>query len=271
MCRAYGVSRAGYYARAKRQPSERMQKDVELAGRIEQIHKGSRGTYGSPRIAEALRSEGETIGKHRVARLMQQQQLKARSASLYLNHAALKAFYLSVPNRQLDVPITQPDQVWVGDITYLKVGTVWRYLAVIMDKCSRHVLGWALSTKRDAKLTIKVLNAAVRNRKPPAGLIFHTDRGIEYASHAFRNRLAYWGITQSMNRPGRMTDNAHMESFFHSMKSDVYHGKRFGDEQAIKKMVKRYIPFYNEERLHSSLNYVSPMAYEKMLEKTGVN
>jgi transposase InsO family protein len=270
MCRAYGVSRAGYYAYARRAPSARMQKDVELAGKIEKIHQASHGTYGSPRITEALRHEGETIGKHRVARLMQQQQIKARTASLYLSHAALKAFYLSVPNRQLEVAVTQPDQVWVGDITYLKVGKVWRYLAVIMDKCSRQVLGWGMSTKRDAKLTINVLNAAVRNRKPPAGLIFHTDRGIEYSSHAFRNRLAYWGITQSMNRPGRMTDNAHMESFFHSMKSDVYHGRRFGDELAIKKVVKRYMPFYHEERLHSSLNYVSPKAYEKMLSKTGV-
>lgn len=270
MCRAYGVSRAGYYARIKRKPSARRQEDVALTGRIERIHQASRGTYGSPRVVQALRNEGQTVGKHRVARLMQQARLKARSAKLYYPHAGLKAFFLSVPNRQKDVVLTQPDQVWVGDITYLKVGTVWRYLAVIMDKCSRHVLSWAMSAKRDAKLTLKVLNAAVRNRRPPAGLIFHTDRGIEYASHAFRNRLAYWGITQSMNRPGRMTDNAHMESFFHSMKSDVYHGRRFSDEQEIKAMVKSYIPFYNEKRLHSSLNYVSPKAYEKMLDQTGV-
>jgi putative transposase len=271
MCRAYGVSRAGYYARIKRQSSARKKKDDELVHRIERIHQTSRGTYGSPRITQALRSQGETIGKHRVARLMQQQGLKARSASLYYRHAALNAFFLSVPNRQNDVEVTQPNQVWVGDITYLKVGTTWRYLAVVMDKCSRQVLGWAISTKRDAKLTVNVLNAAVRKRRPPAGLIFHTDRGIEYASHAFRNRLAYWGITQSMNRPGRMTDNAHMESFFHSMKSDVYHGKKISDEQEAKEMVQRYIPFYNEERLHSALNYVSPANYEKMLDQTGVH
>jgi transposase InsO family protein len=144
------------------------------------------------------------------------------------------------------------------------MGAIYRYLAVVMDKYSRRVLGWAYGKRKDVALTLKALDRAVRSRRPKPGLIFHTDRGIEYAADAFKARLAELGITQSMNRPGKVTDNAYIESFFHSMKADIVHGLRFDEDREIERAVHAYIPFYNGTRLHSSLNYVPPATFERL-------
>jgi putative transposase len=262
MCRLYGVTRAGYYAWRHRGASARDQANDRLWKKIQRIHSKSRDTYGSPRVHEALKASGEGVSKGRVERLMRKKALKARVARLYRSNPAHHAFYASIPNQQLARIATAPDQVWVGDVTYLKVGAVWRYLAVVMDKYSRRVVGWSLGKERDANLTIAALNRAVFNRRKASGVIFHTDRGIEYAAYAFRGRLGQLGFIQSMNRPGTMIDNAHIESFFHSMKSDVIHGKRFHDDREIEKEIRSYMPFYNYERLHSSLGYLPPAKYE---------
>ena len=142
---------------------------------------------------------------------------------------------------------------------------MFRYLAVVLDKCSRRVLGWAYGKTRDVKLTLRALDRAVHNRRPPCGLVFHSDRGMEYANTAFKQRLARLGILQSMNRPGKMTDNAYIESFFHSLKSDIVHGLRFDEDHQIVAEVRDYMRFYNYKRLHSSLGYVSPATYEQQL------
>lgn len=218
-----------------------------------------------PRVTRALRQAGSRVSENRVARLMRERSLKARAARLYRANPANHAFFTSIPNRQLTTIAEQPDQVWVGDITYLKVGTAWRYLAVVMDKCSRRIVGWSLGRNRYADLTLRALERAVVNRRPHAGLIFHTDRGIEYAAHAFRERLAQLGFIQSMNRPQRINDNAHMESFFHSLKSEAIHGNTLSDDREALAAVRSYLPYYNHSRLHSSLNYVSPAAYEQQL------
>jgi transposase InsO family protein len=265
MCRVYEVSRAGYYAWQGRAPSDRAQKRGRLVAAIERVHAASGETYGSPRVTRALRQSGYTVSENRVARLMRERCLKARAARLYRANPANHAFFTSIPNRQLAILAQQPDQVWVGDITYLKVGTAWRYLAVVMDKWSRRIVGWSLGRHRYANLTLRALDRAVANRRPRAGLIFHTDRGIEYAAHAFRQRLAHLGFIQSMNRPQRMNDNAHMESFFHSLKSESIHGKTFVDDREAIAAVRSYLPYYNHSRLHSSLNYVSPATYEQQL------
>ena len=188
--------------------------------------------------------------------------LRARAAKLYRAIPGLHAFFTSVPNRQLDRLTTSPDQVWVGDITYLKVGHTWRYLAVVMDRYSRRIVGWSMSGHKDAGLTLAALNHAVFNRRPPPGLLFHSDRGIEYAAYAFRARLAALGFVQSMNRPREVTDNAHMESFFHSMKTDVVHGVSLASQDDVDRLLRSYIPYYNRVRLHSGLGYRSPVDYE---------
>jgi len=191
-------------------------------------------------------------------------------ATIRYTNPTLQRFFAGARNEQLEVDLQAPDQVWVGDITYLKVGGIYRYLAVVMDKYSRRIVGWAYGKRKDVALTLKALNRAVRYRSPARGLIFHTDRGIEYAAGAFKERLAELGITQSMNRPGKINDNAYIESFFHSMKSEIVHGLTFTEDREIEQAVRAYVPFYNGTRLHSSLNYVPPATYEQ-LARPGVN
>lgn len=266
MCRLYGVTRAGFYAWQQRCASYRDIENAALLRRIKAIHEDSDSTYGSPRITSQLKQEGVKVGRHRVARLMRENQVKAKAATLYYRKsAAHNLFYASIPNRGLKALATQPNQVWVGDVTYLKVGTEWRYLAVVMDKCSRRIVGCSLGKERTVSLTLKALNQARQARRPSSGLLFHSDRGAEYGAYAYRQRLASLGIVQSMNRPGRMTDNAFMESFFHSMKADVIHGRRFESDKELRSVVRRYMSFYNEQRLHSGLNYLPPAKFEAMI------
>ena len=265
MCRVYGVTRGGFYAWCGRGCSRRATDNAALLPRIQAIHAASRGTYGSPRVYQVLRRDGCTVGEKRIARLMHEHGIKARVAQLTYTNPALVRYFAQIPNRQLELPVTGPDQVWVGDITYLKVGSLWRYLAVVLDKYSRRVLGWSFGKQKNVRLTLRALNRALAKRRPKAGLVFHTDRGIEYAAQAFKDRLAELKITQSMNRPGKVTDNAYIESFFHSLKTDVVHGVRFAEDREVRAVVRSYVPFYNTARLHSSLNYLSPATYEKQL------
>ncbi len=264
MCRVYDVTRAGYYAWRSRERSGRERENTVLASRIRVVHEASRGTYGSPRVYQVLRRRGCRASENRVARLMRAHGIRARVATIRYTNPTLQRFFAGARNEQLEVNLKAPDQVWVGDITYLKVGGIYRYLAVVMDQYSRRVLGWAYGKRKDVALTLKALDRAVGYRKPPRGLIFHTDRGIEYAAGAFKERLAELGITQSMNRPGTINDNAYIESFFHSMKSDIVHGLTFTEDCPIESAVRAYVPFYNNTRLHSSLNYVPPATYERL-------
>jgi transposase InsO family protein len=269
MCRLYGVTRAGFYAWRSRERSERERQNELLAGEIRAVHAQSQGIYGSPRVHRVLRDRGHRVGKHRVARLMRTHGIKARVATIRYTSPGIQRHFGSTRNEQLELELSAPDQVWVGDITYLKVGELQRYLAVVMDKYSRRVVGWSYGRRRDVRLTLAALDRAVRSRRPGSGLVFHTDRGTEYAALAFRERLAELGFTQSMNRPGKVTDNAFIESFFHSMKSEIYHGIRFGSDLEAGAALKAYLPFYNEHRLHSSLQYVSPATFERQARATG--
>jgi putative transposase len=264
MCRCYGVTRAGYYQWRSRERSERERRNQGLLARIRRVHSESHGTYGSPRVHWALRSKGENASENRVARVMRAHCIKGRVATLRYTNRKLQSFFDTGRNEQLELELTGPDQVWVGDITYLKVGPVYRYLAVVMDKYSRRILGWAYGPRKDVALTLKALNRAAHTRRPQPGLIFHTDRGVEYAAGAFKARLAQLGIRQSMNRPDKVTDNAFIESFFNSMKAEVYHGVRYQRDREIRAALKKYLPFYNGARLHSSLNYVSPATFEQL-------
>lgn len=265
MCRLYGVTKSGFYAWKARGRSKRSIEDERLWPTIEQIYKESRSTYGSPRIYKALQECGVRIGRKRVERLMRARGVKARCVKAY--HRSKKGqmrYYYTIPNRSLGITPTRPDQVWVSDITYLKVGNgQWRYLATVMDKYSRRIIGSSLSKHKDVALTLAAFNQAVKFRQPKPGTIFHTDRGTEYGTFTFRERLAEVGFVQSMNRPnGKMTDNAVMESFFHTLKAECTHGVHFANEQEVASCIYSYIPFYNSQRLHSSLGYLSPEEYE---------
>ena len=269
MCRLYGVTRTGFYAWRSRERSERERQNEALAAEIRVVHAESRGIYGSPRVHRVLRKRGHRVGKNRVARLMRAHGIKARVARIRYTSPGMQRYFGAVLNEQLDLELKRPDQVWVGDITYLKVGAIYRYLAVVMDKYSRCVVGWSYGVRKDVALTLRALNSAVRGRRPGPGVVFHSDRGTEYAGTAFKERLTELGFIQSMNRPGKMTDNAFIESFFHSMKSEIYHGLRFERDDDIHAALRSYLPFYNHDRLHSSLQYVPPATFEQQARRTG--
>jgi transposase InsO family protein len=229
---------------------------------IRRIFQASEQTYGSPRIHVVLRESGIRVGRKRVARLMRQAGLQARCARIYRRLPGTREFFCTVPNRIVDLETKRVNQVWVGDVTYLKSGGRWRYLAVVLDRHSRRVLGWHLGLRKDPSLTMKALRRALAGREVKRRLIFHSDRGVEYAAYAYRTRLAALGIIQSMRRRRRINDNAFMESFFHSMKSEALDKRPFDDDDALCAAIGQYMRRYNRTRLHSSLGYRSPIAYE---------
>jgi transposase InsO family protein len=220
------------------------------------------GVYGSPKVTEALRQEGMVVGENRVARLMRENELVARCTRIYRRHAGLNRFFARIGNEIRDKQATGPDQIWVGDVTYLEVNGVWRYLAMVMDLYSRKIVGWSLSRRRDGSLSLAAFKRATKNRLLKSGLYFHSDRGAEYIATKYQDWLKDKGVIQSMNRKGKMNDNATMESFFHNFKAERVHRNEFTTEKELRGTVSSYVSFYNERRLHSSLGYVSPTLYE---------
>ena len=174
-------------------------------------------------------------------------------------------FYASIGNEIHELEATGPDQIWVGDVTYLRVNKEWRYLAMIMDKFSRKIVGWSLSTKRNVDLSLTAFKRAATNRLLQAGLYFHSDRGSEYVAHKYQTWLKKNGVIQSMNRQGVMNDNAEMESFFHQFKAERLHGNEYTTEKELRAVIIEYVGFYNQKRIHSSLEYSTPNDYEVMM------
>jgi transposase InsO family protein len=249
-----------------RPTSPRKESDQHLLKKIKTIFKEHLKTYGSPRIHEALRKMGIFVSRKRIARLMRDNALVARANRIYQHKPGTKRYLETMINIRKDMAKpTGINQQWAADLTYLRLGRKWVYLSVVIDLYSRRVIGWAMGHKKDVELTHESIRRAIVNRKPAPGLVFHTDRGAEYRAYAIGDLLAKYEIVASANRPGRCTDNAEMESFFHTLKSDVIHGYRFDDYWTLRDLVAGYIQhFYNRKRIHSSLDFNSPVEYETM-------
>lgn len=248
----------------KRDLSLRAKADISLLAHINRVFIANRQTYGSPRVFHALRREGIHTSEKRVARLMRENGLRARALKTYSRPAKVKFFYKAIKNNRKDIEkATKINQQWSGDITYLKVGARWHYLAVVIDLYSRRVIGWAFGKNKTTSLTLKALQLAINKRKPTDNVLFHTDRGAEYRAHVVQQFLVKHNIKASMNRPGCCTDNAEVESFFHSLKADLIRGNKFETKNELHSKLKGYLNyFYNRQRLHSSLGYKTPAEYE---------
>jgi transposase InsO family protein len=262
-CALYGVTRAGYYAWRHRRESAHQVQDRLLVQAMSEIFHGSGGTYGSPRLHRALRSSGHRTSRRRVERLMRASGWRARVVRVYRRKAGTRRWFARHPNRVQRTQAKRPNQIWVGDVTYVAVGRRWWYLVIVLDQYSRRVLAWRLGSVRDGRLTGAALQAALRRRRPGTGLIFHSDRGSEFLGTVFGRALANHGVRQSMTRGAAPDENAHMESFFHSLKSDLIHGETFDDIRELRRRLQRYVRYYNHRRLHSALNYQSPVDYER--------
>jgi len=263
-CRALGVSRPGFYAWSRRGESTHAKDDRRLAVLVLEAHERSRRIYGSPRVHADLLAAGERVSRKRVIRLMQNQDLKARVRRRYKcttmsDHDQPVAANILARRFEADVP----NQRWVGDTTELRIGDSGRlFLAAIVDLFSRYVVGWALSAVNDRHLAIKALEMALRRRCPDAGLLHHSDQGSPYASEAYQNELTARGITCSMSRRGNCHENAAMESWLSTYKFEL--GERFETYADAKKKSFGYIEvFYNQQRRHSALDYMSPAEYER--------
>jgi putative transposase len=261
-----GVSRSGYYDWLKREPSNRAREDSALKLDIQKIYDKVDGRYGSPRVWKELQKQGVVVSRKRVARIMQELGLIARVTRMTYRAPGMRRFLASGENLRSDGALPdQKDKVWVADVTYLKVKSQWYYLSAVMDLHSRRVIGWSLDTKRTTDVTKRTLAAAIRKRNPGKGLMLHTDRGVEYRGSEYQKELQRYGILHSLSRPGKCTDNAHMESFFHTLKGELIRGSSFQSGAELKYALARYINnFYNSKRLHSGIGYYSPIEYERM-------
>lgn len=266
LCHWLSVSKSGYYDWRHREPSKHALKDIQLGQIIVEIYHQSRGTYGSPRVHEALKKKGYNVGKKRVERLMQRHSLVGRVVKVTKRIPGLKRFQAKGENLRRSTPCaSQINQIWVGDVTYLKVKGQWHYLATVMDIYSRRIIGWSLGKDRTVNLTLRALKYALKNRTPKKDMIFHTDRGIEYAAYRYQDELSKHGIRHSVNRLGYCTDNAHMESFYHSLKAELIRGRVFKSEQELRYCLNSYInQFYNHKRLHSGIGYLPPSEFERI-------
>lgn len=265
MSRLLGVSRSGYYAWGKREPSQRAKTDQRLVARIRELYTKHKGRYGSPRIHDQLKKSTPQVGRNRVARLMREQGLASRWKKHHVKTTDSNHHFPVVANvLNRDFSAQAPNKKWVTDMTYIATLSGWVFLAVILDLFSRRVVGWAMSDKRDRHLALSALNMAVEHRQPAAGLIHHSDQGCEYASEDYRSALQVKGMICSMSRRGNCWDNAAMESFFGTLKAELPELDTPQSLETTKAVLFEYMEgYYNRARSHSTLGYQSPVEYEE--------
>ena len=266
MCNKLGVSPGGYYAWLKRKKSQRCVDNEALLVEIKRIHQASHERYGYPRIHARLNQEGIRCGKHRVARIMRQNNIIGLKAKRFRNHKYKHHIASNSHNLLLDrPPETSINQVWVGDITFIRVNKESTYLSVVMDRYSRKIIGWTFQKHRGAEFVAESLIMAANSQAHTCDTIFHSDQGSEYASKIHTALLRELNIKMSMSRKGHCWDNAHMESFFHSLKTEMVYFHEFKTLEEAMSYIIDYIYFYNNERIHSGINYLTPVACELMV------
>ena len=265
MCRVLRVSRSGYYAWQTRPESERSVENRRLVERIKAVHKKSRRTYGSPRVHRQLVAEGQRCSRGRIERLMWANGIRAKQ----------KRKFVATTDSKHDLPVAEnilrrefavgePNKVWLSDITYIPTDEGWLYLAGVLDLCSRTAVGWSMSESLERTLVTDALGMAYRRRRPGKGLVHHSDRGSQYASEDYQSLLKDYGMQMSMSRKGDCWDNAPMESFFGTLKKELVHHRKYRTRDDARRDIFDYIEiFYNKQRLHSSLGYLSPANYEQ--------
>jgi transposase InsO family protein len=265
-CALVGISRSGFYAWRSRQPSRRAQANARLVVAMQQIHAEVDRTYGSPRMQRELTARGLACGRHRVARLMRRQGLRAKQARRFRVTTDSAHGYRTAPNRVARCfHVLARDRVWMADLTAIPTAEGWSYLAVVLDAFSRRVVGWALSRALTAELPLTALRQALDARRPRPGLVHHSDQGVQYACAAYQAVLERHGLQPSMSRLGDCWDNAVVESFFHTLKVERVYDRRYATREQAATDLEDYIEqFYNRQRRHSTLGLVSPVTFEML-------
>ena len=265
MCQVLTVSRSGYYAWYKRPASNRQIRRETLMTQIRQVHAQARGVYGSPRIHRELVASDVHVCQNTVAKLMAQAGLRAKTFRKFVVRTTDSNHHHPVAENLLDQHFTSelPNQIWCCDITYIPTDEGWMYLAAVLDLCSRKIVGWAMTEHLRAELAAQALAMALVRRKPQAGLLHHSDRGVRYACYDYQALLTENDMTCSMSRRGNCYDNAAMESFFGSLKTELVHHEHYATREQARRSVFEYIEvFYNRKRRHSALGYISHEAFE---------
>ena len=264
LCQVLAVSRSGYYAWRRRPLSARARANAGLVERMTQLHRQMKERYGALKLWRALVAAGVPCGRHRVARLRRQQGLLAKRIRRFRVMHEPHEFAPPAPNRlQQRFVAAAPNRIWAGDLTAIATRAGWVYLAVILDLYSRRVIGWAMSRKPDQHVALTALQMALTHRRPQPGVIHHTDQGATYTSLAYQRQLTQTGLVASMSRKGNCYDNAVVESFFSTLKNELVHDRDFWTHEAAQSAVFEFIEvFYNRQRLHQALGYVSPVQFE---------
>jgi putative transposase len=265
------VSRSGYYEWLGRPPRIPPDTEQQLQDKVQYHFAQGRGTYGTRRLKHLLAQEGLQVSRRRIGRMLAQAGLHCKTRRKFKAPRTAGQAQTVVPDQlNREFTVKAPDTVYVGDITYLTTGEGWLYLAIVLDLCSRAVVGWSMANHMRAELVNQALMMAIGQRQPAAGLLMHTDRGSQYGAESYRNLLTQYGIQPSMSRKGNCWDNAVVESFFHTLKTELLYLETWDTHEQTQTAVFEYIEvFYNRQRCHSANGYLAPLAYEQALRANG--